>query len=184
MTGFHIEGTLVALQFLAAAIGVSAVTALLVAMGYGMLRKFNRAGAAKPYWQVVAAALPYVFLLAVVGGLAGQLGGGSRSPVVGQLVPAIMALFGPFLAYFLGTKRDPTGKVSANALAFLLAFFVMYNVAAVWRQDNENWLFCRDLFANPDFDDEIELQTRTAFWWEPYCETVFNAATRPTASAS
>lgn len=171
MTNFHSEGLLVALQFLGAAAGLSAIVAALVAMGYGVLRGADNTRTAKPYWVTVRRALPYVFLLALIGGLTGQLGGGSREGVVGELLPAVMALFGPFIAYFLGSKRDQAGKISVNALAFLLSFFVMYNVAAVWRQDNENFEFCQKVFSDPDIDGPAEMEAREVYWMD-YCKTV------------
>lgn len=180
MTEFHIAGIWVALQFVAATAGLAAIVALPVALGYGALRRTNKAKPARRYWLVVAESVPFIFLLALVGGLTGQLGGGSKSSVVGEILPALMALFGPFLAYFLGSKRDPSGKVSVNALAFLLAFFVMFNVSAVWRQPAEHWAFCRDLFANADFDSELELRVREEFWWTRLCASVFDTVIKPT----
>lgn len=170
MDWFHLTGVLVAAEFLAAALGISAVVAILVALGYGVLRS-TEVERGKSYWETVAGALPFVFLLALVGGLTGQLGGGSREGVVGELLPAVMGLFGPLIAFYLGSKRDKSGQVSVNTLAFLLSFFVMYNVASVWRQDNENWAFCRDLFSNADFDNELEMKTREVYWLG-YCKTI------------
>lgn len=170
MSQFHLDGVIVALQFLGAALGISAIVAIFVSLGYGVLRS-SGGGRPKTYSTTVREALPFVFLLALVGGLTGQLGGGSREGVVGELLPAVMALFGPFIAFYLGSKRDKSGKISVNSLAFLLSFFAMYNVAAVWRQDNENWTFCRDLFANADFDSSEELQARETYWLA-YCKSV------------
>jgi hypothetical protein len=183
VSAFHFEGAGVAFTFVLAVVAVAFLIGIVVAVGYVFLRRTDRARKAKSARATFLEALPYVFLLALVGGLTGQLGGGSREGVVGELVPAVMTLFGGFIAYFLGSKRDPSGKISVNTLAFLLGFFVMYNISAVWRQDNENWTFCRDLFANPEFSSEEQRQDRELYW-HAYCGSVFEMwMTQPAATA-
>ena len=59
-----------------------------------------------------------------------------------------------------------------DSVAFLLGFFVMYNVSAVWRQDPEAWAFCRELYASSDFESPAERVDRNAVW-SVYCGDVF-----------
>lgn len=125
-------------------------------------------------------AFPFVLMIGFVGGLAGQLGGSSRSGVVGDLLPALVTLLGGFVAYYLGAKRDRSGKVLVNTLAFLLCFFPAYNVASVWRQSNENWDFCRGIFSNPAFDQAGRADRN--YYWSTYCTGVFKQWTLPATS--
>lgn len=172
MNDIHIKGAVVALQFLAAVVVLSAAVAVFVAIGYGVIRRLAPGKERKPYWSTVLRAYPYVFILALVGGLTGQLTGGSRVPVAGEVLTAILGLLGPFIAYFLGTKRDPSGKISINALAFVLGFFVTINVAAVWRQDSEHRELCFKVYSDSSFDTADKLYVRDATWKE-FCSTVF-----------
>ena len=174
---FHLESILVAAQFLALVVVIAAGTAVLVALVYGVVRGVLPDKTQKRYLAVVGDAVPFLFMLALVGGLCGQLGGGSREGVVGALLPALFTLFGGFMAYYLGAKRDRSGKVAVNTLAFVLSFFVVYNVSAIWRQDLEAWDFCRELYSNPDIDQPDERHDRETFWFD-YCSPVFQAHTR------
>ena len=182
MTSFQLESIWVATKTLALVVAIAAVTAIIVALIYGVVRGAQQNKAPKTYGAAVSDALPFVFILAVVGALCGQLGGGSREGVLGELLPALFTLFGGFMAYYLGSKRDQSGKVAVNSLAFLMSFFVLYNVSAVWRQDNEAWTFCRDLYSNADIDQKDERQDRERFWLG-YCKPVFAAHTKPVTAS-
>ena len=118
-----------------------------------------------------------VFLMGMVGGLAGQLGGSSREGVVGELIPAIFTLFGGYLAYYLGEKRDANGKIALNTVSFMLCFFTIYNISAIWRQSNENWQFCRELYANPSFSNAEQRGDRDSKW-NNFCQPVFKQWTK------
>lgn len=181
MSAFHLESVLIAAQFLALVFAIAAATGIVVALIYGLVRAIEPGKQPKKYLTVVGEAFPFVFMLAVVGGLCGQLGGGSREGVVGELLPALFTLFGGFMAYYLGAKRDRSGKVAVNTLAFVLSFFVLYNVSAIWRQDNEAWDFCRGLYSNADIDQKDERHDRETFWFD-YCSPVFKAHTRQASS--
>lgn len=171
MTWFHLAAIVTVAQFLGAVLCVTLIVAAAVALGYGGLRKTKPGGTSKSYLESVAGAYPYIFILTLVGALTGQLTGGSRTGVVGEVLPALLGLLGPFLAYFLGTKRDAGGKVSVNALAFLLGFFIMANLAAVWRQDTENRAFCQTLFSDTSVDSPFK-ETMRRKYWADHCYAV------------
>lgn len=180
---------------------LSVVTALVVSLIYGFVHLGERpatAGAADPpvarrpwltgprlktAWRSALKAFPFVLMIGLVGGLAGQLGGSSRTGVVGDLLPALVTLLGGFVAYYLGAKRDRSGKVLVNTLAFLLCFFPAYNVASVWRQSNENWEFCRGIFSNPAYDQAGRADRN--YYWSTFCDGVFKQWTAtPTTTPS
>jgi hypothetical protein len=172
MTRWNLDGVRVAGEVLLLvallALGVAVATTLV----YGVIRHADRARAKRSYLQIVLEAFPFIAIIALVGALSGQVAGGSREGVVGQVLPALFAAFGGFTAYYVGIKRDRGGKVAVNSVAFLLGFFVMYNVSAVWRQDPEAWAFCRELYASSDFESPAERVDRNAVW-SVYCGDVF-----------
>jgi len=171
MTAFEQAGLDVAALSLGTAAAISLLLAIAVAFGYGLLRSLDPQRAGKPYHRTVMEAVPFLFLLALVGSLTGQLGGESRTGVVGEIVPPLITVFGGFLAYFLGTRKDSGGKVAVNTLAFLLGFFALYNLAAVWRQEDENFTFCRDLFSDPAFASLDQRKDRQLYWYN-YCKDI------------
>jgi hypothetical protein len=148
------------------AVGVAAA----ITATYGVIRSADRLRTKRTYLQIVLEAFPYIAIIALIGGLSGQVAGSSRVGVVGQVLPALFTAFGGFTAYYVGIKRDRGGKVAVNSVAFLLTFFVMYNVSAIWRQDPEAWEFCRDLYSNAAFDKE-DREDRDKHWGR-YCGDV------------
>lgn len=169
---WEITSILTAGKYLGLTLGVSLLVAVLVGLIYGFLYKPRVDAPARKYGAVVATALPFVFLLAIVGGLTGQLSGASRESIAGSILPALFAAFGGYIAYFLGAKKDRSGKIAVNTLAFLLAFFVLYNVAATWRQSNEAFDFCKGVFSDPAFSTE-ELRADRNEIWNTYCGSAF-----------
>jgi len=144
--------------------------ALAITLTYGVIRSADRLRTKRTYREIVLEAFPYIAIIALIGGLSGQVAGSSRVGVVGQVLPALFTAFGGFTAYYVGIKRDKGGKVAVNSVAFLLAFFVMYNVSAIWRQDPEAWEFCRELYSNAAFDKE-DREDRDKYWGG-YCAEV------------
>jgi hypothetical protein len=176
------DSIVVAGRYLAIAALISIGVGLLIALVYSVVRRGDQRRAKLAYWTIFFGAAPYVVLVALIGGLCGQLGGSSRDGVVGQLLPAVFVALGGFTAYYLGAKRDRGGKVAVNTLAFLLCFFALYNVSAVWRQSAEAWDFCRNLYSSPDFENADERNDRNLVWGG-YCKTVFATWTKRTESA-
>jgi hypothetical protein len=112
-------------------------------------------------------------VLALIGGMSGQLGGGSRDSVVGDLIPAFFTLAGGYGAYLLGNEKVKSPFLVPNGLSFVFAFFILYNLAAVWRQETELERFCLELFANPDFDNAMLMGYRSGTFAE-YCKPIFD----------
>jgi len=112
-------------------------------------------------------------VLALIGGMSGQLGGGSRDSAVGDLVPAFFTLAGGYGAYLLGQEKVKSPFIIPNGLSFVFAFFVLYNFAAVWRQEFELEQFCLQVFSNPDFDSAMLMSYRQGTFGA-YCEPIFN----------
>jgi hypothetical protein len=176
---FEIAAIFSAAKFVGLVVLIAAFTATVVTLIYGVLRKEEKGKEKKPYWTVVRSALPYIFLVALVGGLCGHLGGSSRESVVGSLLPALFTLFGGYIAFYLGAKKDQSGKIAVNTLAFLLAFFFIYSVSATWRQQNEALEFCRGVFSNPDFATAEQRADRNTAW-AVYCSSAMGNFTKPT----
>lgn len=112
-------------------------------------------------------------ILALIGGMAGQLGGGSHISAVGDLIPAVFTLAGGYGAYLLGNEKIKSPFVVPNGLSFIFAFFILYNLAAVWRQEGELEQFCLAVFSNPDFDNAMLISYRHGTFGV-YCEPIFN----------
>lgn len=175
---WEIESILTAAKFVGFVVLIAAFTAVVVTLIYGVLRGEERAKAPKSYWAAVRGALPFIFLVALVGGLCGHLGGSSRESVVGSLLPALFSLFGGYIAYYLGAKKDQSGKIAVNTLAFLLSFFFIYSVSATWRQSNEAMDFCRGVYSNPDYAT-VEQRTDRDTVWGVYCTSAIGRFTKP-----
>jgi hypothetical protein len=111
--------------------------------------------------------------LGFLGGLTGQLGGSSREGVVGDVVPAILTLVGAYAAYILGEKRSRSPYLLMNGFSFVLAFFIMYNMSSIWRQDSEAFEFCRGVFSDPDYAAPDRRGDRDQTW-AAFCQPVFN----------
>lgn len=132
----------------------------------------------RAYWLRFVHALSSITLLAFIGALSGQLGGSSRDSVVGDLLPAVFTLLGGYLGYLIEQKKDRRAKIAVNAFGFLFCFFFAYNVSATWRQSNENWEFCKSVYANPDFESDAQRQDRD-HRFGAFCGTVFSEWTQP-----
>ncbi len=179
---WEIESILTAAKFVGFVVLVSALTAVVVTLIYGVLRAEDKGKEPRPYWTVVRGAAPYIFLVALVGGLCGHLGGSSRESVVGALLPALFSLFGGYIAYYLGAKKDQSGKIAVNTLAFLLSFFFLYSVSATWRQANEALDFCRGVYSNAGFATAEQRADRDIVW-AVYCNSAMGRFTKAVVSA-
>jgi hypothetical protein len=175
---WEIESILTAARFVGLVVLIAAFVAIVVTLIYGVLRGAERARVPRSYWAVVRGAAPFIFLVALVGGLCGHLGGSSRDSVVGSLLPALFSLFGGYIAYYLGAKKDQSGKIAVNTLAFLLSFFFLYSVSATWRQSNEAADFCRGVYSNPDYVEPDQRADRDRVW-AVYCNSAMGRFTKP-----
>lgn len=110
-----------------------------------------------------------IFGLATLGAVAGIAGGTSRIGVVGDVIPAALALVGGVAAYIFGVDRSQGLVASFCAAAFALALGVGYATGAGNRAvtDNKagNIEFCRSLFAQPEIwkDDRAFCRVATIF---------------------
>lgn len=118
------------------------------------------------------------FLVGLIGGLAGHLGGASREGAVGDILPAILALVGGYSAYLLGEKRAGSVEFYNNGFCFLVAFFLLFNLSAVLRQSNESFDFCKAVYSNGDLASGEAKVTRDETWGT-YCKAVFAEWTKP-----
>lgn len=110
-----------------------------------------------------------IFGLAALGAVAGVAGGTSRVGVVGDVIPAALALVGGVAAYLFGVDRSQGLVASFCAAAFALALGVGYATGAgnraVTDNKGENLEFCRALFAQPEVwkDDRAFCRVATIF---------------------
>ncbi|MBR9765788.1 MAG: hypothetical protein GYB53_20285 [Rhodobacteraceae bacterium] len=169
-------------EYLLAVLLASLAVALVVSLLFGLyLRVAGEEAGPWKGWRAEARLWLRLFLaasvLALIGGMAGQLGGSARETVTGDLVPAVFSLAGGYGAYLLGEKKAASYFTVANGLSFVFAFFLLYNLASVWRQENERTDFCLTLFADPDFDSVTLLKYREAMFTR-YCEGPLRAVPR------
>lgn len=110
--------------------------------------------------------------VALIGGFSGYLGGSSRSSAVGDILPAVLTVLGGYIAYIMGESRENSPRVAIYGFTFVLAFFLLYITASVWRQDNEAFEFCKSVYSDPDFAASAVVEQRDDAW-SVYCNAVF-----------
>ncbi|MBG6161472.1 hypothetical protein IWQ54_001122 [Labrenzia sp. EL_195] len=95
-----------------------------------------------------------VVVLSFLGSAVGFTGGWSRVGVVGDVVPAALALVGGFTAYLFSVGSSKALVALVSTSAFTLAFFVSYLVGAETRNPSERFdaykTFCHKALSNPD----------------------------------
>lgn len=93
-----------------------------------------------------------VLAIAVLGAVAGVAGGKSRVGVVGDIVPAALALVGTVSVYLFGADQSKGVVASICAAAFALALGLGYANGSVSRTKTErfaeNLSFCRSALTN------------------------------------
>ncbi|MEP3297639.1 MAG: hypothetical protein ABJO27_14405 [Pseudoruegeria sp.] len=110
-----------------------------------------------------------IFGLSTLGAVAGVAGGSSRVGVVGDVIPAALALAGGVSAYLFGVDRSKGLVASFCAAAFALSLGLGYATGAGNRSvtDNkaENLAFCRALYQQIDIwqDDRAFCRAATIF---------------------
>lgn len=113
--------------------------------------------------------LVLIFGLATLGAVAGIAGGSSRVGVVGDVIPAALALVGGVAAYLFGVDRTKGLVASFCAAAFALSLGIGYATGSgnrsVTENKAENLAFCRALYQQPDIwnDDRAFCRVATIF---------------------
>lgn len=118
-----------------------------------------------------------IFGLATLGAVAGVAGGSSRVGVVGDVIPAALALAGGVSAYLFGVDRSKGLVASFCAAAFALSLGLGYATGAgnrgVTENKAENLAFCRALFQKPDIWDDDRAFCRAATVFGEQCNWLF-----------
>ena len=92
--------------------------------------------------------------LALVGASAGIAGGMSRTGVVGDIVPAFLALLGVVAVYLFGVDRSRGVVASLGAVALSLSLVTGYALASQYRNSHssdyrEIRTICADAYTDP-----------------------------------
>jgi len=99
-------------------------TALLIAVVLSVIATIPvlmRKGARRVIWPSLLA----VFTFSILGFVAGQIMGQSRTSVVGTIIPAVLTLLGGVAVYLVGTKgARAQSTVSAMVSCFVIAFLL------------------------------------------------------------
>jgi hypothetical protein len=117
------------------AVGFISVAAIYLTIG---------AGFAALYWIVASLARMdhrgtgalIVFALSVIGGIAGYIGGASREPAVGEIVPAALSLIAGLAAFVVAKDSPYRIAVTTSAVCFALVLFLGYAYGANVRTIN------------------------------------------------
>ncbi len=81
--------------------------------------------------EEVGRAFGALLVLAVFGGLVGYHGGNSRIGVVGDVLPAVLALVAGFAAYLFGVSEKKPGPYTFSLLgSFIITVFVTWGIGA------------------------------------------------------
>lgn len=119
--------------------------------------------------------------LAMLGTVAGYAGGLSRTAVVGDIIPAALALAGGAAAYLFGTDRSKGLIASICAVAFGAALFLGFASGAAKRGTIETWQatvsFCRDWTTDSDILSDDKAWFRAATLYGDLCTQILGAET-------
>jgi hypothetical protein len=111
---------------------IGVVAGLLLALTYSLLP------GEQSYWNKLRANVPpslgYAVPTAFIGYVAGYLTAISRSPAVGSVVPAVLALLGGLNIYFFGVDSKNRALVGYSIFVFSLVFFYGIWAGAVDRE--------------------------------------------------
>jgi hypothetical protein len=99
----------------------SVLLGLIFATGYSFL-KGDRSYSEK-FRANFFPALGFAFPITLVGYVTGNLTGASRSPAVGNVIPAVLALLGGLNIYFFGSESKNKAIVGFCVSIFVLVFF-------------------------------------------------------------
>ncbi len=106
-------------------------------------------------------------VMGLFGGLVGFHGGNSRVGVVGDLMPAVVALIAGLAAYLFGVADKRPGPNLFPMLAvFVSVLFITYGMGSGNRSGNQSKAsqvaFCREAFAQPEILADAEALVRAA----------------------
>ncbi|KNG92864.1 hypothetical protein [Pseudaestuariivita atlantica] len=137
------------------------------------------AGAALQGRSDTQALFPIMFGLSVIGTVAGVTGGTSRDGVVGDIVPAALALIGTVSIYVFGAQpaKDREPLVAFGAAAFALSLGLGYAVGAANRGQSDAYLRilarCDAVFSNDAVLTNDAAFLRAANLWGEACSEVW-----------
>src|SRR4051794_2506403 len=103
-----------------------AVAAIIIGsiLGAGFALAFSLAGGEQSYLNKLKRNMPpalgFSIPIVLVALVAGYLTGSSRSPVVGTIIPAVLALFGGLNVYFFGIESKNRAIVGYSIFIFTL----------------------------------------------------------------
>lgn len=99
--------------------------------------------------------MPIFCALALIGSAVGVVGGMSRVGVVGNVVPAVLGLFGMVALYLFGIERSKGVTASIGAAALSISLVASYDITAELREresdgPREIRTICSKAYTNPD----------------------------------
>lgn len=158
-----------------------------LAVGVTLLIVGLAAGAALQGKKEAYALYPILFGLSLIGAVAGIAGGTSRVGVVGDVVPAALALIGTVSIYVFGAQKasDREPVVAFGAAAFALSLGLGYAVGAANRGQADAFLrsltHCGAVFSNEDVLKDSDAFWRAATVWGDMCMEVWGTEHARTA---
>ncbi len=126
----------------------------------------------------VLAVIGALFVMGIFGGLVGFQGGNSRIGVVGDLMPAVVALVAGIAAYLFGVSERPPGPLLFPLLAsFVSTLFIAYGMGSVNRGANDEYATwegqCLSVFGNPDVLGSERAYRNAKEHFGDYCDGAF-----------
>ena len=113
--------------------------------------------------SVVLAAM--ILTVTLLGCMTGYAGGNSRTGVVGDIIPAVLAFFGALVVYLFGIKSKISPLTPFLVSAFVVSLFIGYGLGAKKRHLFELTEARREVCINVFSDSQVmgnELALKTA----------------------
>lgn len=122
--------------------------------------------------------LPLLLALALVGASAGISGGMSRSPAVGEIIPAFLGLLGGVAVYLFGVDQSKGLAASFGAAALAISLLLSYAAGSIFRATPEDHrelrALCAGAYTNADLLKDEGAFTRFRDMMGDWCDKSMN----------
>lgn len=132
--------------------------------------------------------VPLLLALALVGASAGLAGGMSRSPAVGEIIPAVLSLLGGVAVYLFGVNQSKGLTASFGAAALAISLLLSYAAGSIFRATPEDHRevrgLCAAAYTNADLLKDEAAFTRFREKMGKWCDKAMNWRLTPPNGSS
>jgi hypothetical protein len=113
-----------------------------------------------------------IFAVGIVGSSIGIIGGLSRAPIAGTVLPAILTSIGGFAVYLFGGERAASRITPAAIVVFVFSSFIAFLQSSAIRSAYDELDFCRTLYAEAARSAAADALQNTDHIFGEYCSKV------------